>query len=539
MLTERAFAIKDDSPWEPATVLVNGVAVQKNAPVVLIRGKPNDVTVEGSPEIVKTLALALPEVEGLNIVASPALGDWVTPTNKRFNWTITPAAGKSGHALLVFYSRELVVSWEHKCAVLAADLRDEVASIKIGKYVLPASEMFLRDVPKNVEFTFVEGSPLNDLALEFEATAYSGTPPPVLEVSPSGRHAWQVVVRDHSGWISMILKSVGGGTIGVSLPRHKVLSGDLNDEVNAVLLDGVPYASDVVLPTEVVKTISLEKIGNSLDGHPLTLAVKMVTGGLRPEDIELKLVAAHRWEMKALRNTGTFSLELTGVLMSKGITLPVTRVPSSRLADAIDVQHGGKDLPSDNLVFLRNALQVLTIKSKDGSSFKEKVSLDWVSGDVTANDFKASPNFQEQSTNQIWNLTGPVDKEGSCILKFSCEKYPEPLTLPRCTVLDFKYFRNAGPIEIINGEGNIVVTSGNPTTLKLAAPTQMKGYKVRVTMSGTQMLNGPTGTIVHDGELVWSTDGGAIVPGHTQVFTFSYELIPDYFERITVRSIHH
>ncbi|MDR6607532.1 hypothetical protein [Pseudomonas synxantha] len=132
MTTELKAAIAVSSPWEQATLWVNDKPVEWGAKLVLLRGQENDVTLEAPPEIAGALNLALPENSGLNIDASPKFGNWVAPVNGKFNWKITPDAGKSGRITLVFYSREVVQTWVHESLVISSNLADEVTVLMDG-----------------------------------------------------------------------------------------------------------------------------------------------------------------------------------------------------------------------------------------------------------------------------------------------------------------------------------------------------------------------------------------------------------------------
>ena len=115
-----------ESPWKQARLIINGKEVQWNGAIVLRRGQENTVSVEAPPSIAKQLYLGLAEDGGLNIGASPAFKNWVDPDDGRFEWTLTPSDGESGHVTLVFLSREVLESWSLPCRVMSLNLWDEV-----------------------------------------------------------------------------------------------------------------------------------------------------------------------------------------------------------------------------------------------------------------------------------------------------------------------------------------------------------------------------------------------------------------------------
>jgi hypothetical protein len=136
MTTELKAAFAVSSPWEQATLWVNDQKVAWGAKLVLLRGQENDVKVEAPPAIARALNLGLPEDGDLNIVASPSFGNWVAPVNGKFNWKITPDAGKSGRIKLAFFSTEETQTWEPKSRVISSNLADEVTVLLNGN-VMP------------------------------------------------------------------------------------------------------------------------------------------------------------------------------------------------------------------------------------------------------------------------------------------------------------------------------------------------------------------------------------------------------------------
>ncbi|MBV7570661.1 hypothetical protein [Pseudomonas sp. PDM27] len=152
------------SPWEQATLLINGKKVEGGAEPVLLRGRGNVVTVEAPPAIARELNLALPVDGGLNIVASPDFNKWVSPVNGKFTWTITPDAGKSGRITLVFFSREVTELWGHRSLVISSSLADEVDVKVDDKDVSHADTAFLRTNRRNIKLLAKPNSPVAGLA---------------------------------------------------------------------------------------------------------------------------------------------------------------------------------------------------------------------------------------------------------------------------------------------------------------------------------------------------------------------------------------
>ena len=190
-------ATAETSPWEQATLLINGNKVEWGAQFFLLRGQENVVTVEAPPSVANELNLALPEDGGLNIVASPVFGSWVSRVDNKFDWKITPEAGKSGRITLVFYSREVLESWTHRSLVISSDLADEVTVLLDGAE-MPVTGA---DIPSGgtTTLTLAYKSPylLPGLDLALDAVLETGlvpgdltSEPPLLE--QTANHKWVI-----------------------------------------------------------------------------------------------------------------------------------------------------------------------------------------------------------------------------------------------------------------------------------------------------------------------------------------------------------
>lgn len=153
------------SPWEQATLSINGKKVEWGAELVLLRGRESEVTVEAPPAIAREINLGLAEGGGLNIVASPNFGDWVPSVDGQFNWKITPNAGRSGRITLSFYSREVEVSWEHRSLVISSDLADE-AELYVDGSLPPAGDVeFISGVHRTISLRAKADSPIGSFQL--------------------------------------------------------------------------------------------------------------------------------------------------------------------------------------------------------------------------------------------------------------------------------------------------------------------------------------------------------------------------------------
>jgi hypothetical protein len=142
------------NPWERATLWINDKQVEWGAELVLLRGEENDVTVEAPLEIARTLKMGLVNSGGLNITASPVFDESVIPANGKFNWKITPGAGKSGRITLSFYNTDVLVPWEHRSLVISSNLADEVTVLLDGEELSPSGGDFTGGQAKTLTLSY-------------------------------------------------------------------------------------------------------------------------------------------------------------------------------------------------------------------------------------------------------------------------------------------------------------------------------------------------------------------------------------------------
>ena len=185
MTTKTNVTTKAASSWEQATLFINDNKVEWGAELVLLRGQVNTVRVEAPVELAERLNLGLAEHGDLNILASPDFGDCVARVDGDFNWKITPDAGRSGRITLAFFSREVVVPWEHRSLVISSNLADE-ADLKIDdKATSDSGTAFLRENRRNVKLVPKPNSPLAGLAFIMRYEILSTLLPGAVESVPA------------------------------------------------------------------------------------------------------------------------------------------------------------------------------------------------------------------------------------------------------------------------------------------------------------------------------------------------------------------
>ncbi|MCP2021768.1 hypothetical protein [Pseudomonas laurylsulfatiphila] len=163
-----------ESPWEQATLLINGELVAWNSPgVFLFRGQPIDVKVEAPFLRGKEVALVLINPDDLDIEASPEFEAWVPTSDAKASWTLAANGTKSGRIKLKLLSND-VQAWEIPCAVLSANLAEE-ADVEIECAPVPNDgNWFIRDKPQTVTLKLKPGSPLTGLPVTLSLEVING-----------------------------------------------------------------------------------------------------------------------------------------------------------------------------------------------------------------------------------------------------------------------------------------------------------------------------------------------------------------------------
>lgn len=441
---EFSFTGYSSSPWEQARLIINGSDVKFGEPVVLTRGKNNDVTVEAPPEIAQQLVLGLADAGGLTLQATPDFDKPVDPVAGKFSWQLSSGASTSGLVTLVFHSLEVELPWELRCGVMSDDLADEVDTILVnGVESPPAQIQFFRNDPQTVTLTYKAGSPLQAFALQLEGTPLTGVQPANLSVTPAGQttaHTWTVKSHTNSGTFQLELKGATW-TPGIKLPVCKVMARYLSEEVSEVLVDGGAYPPDALFFRTKSKTITLAyKQYSPLTGYPLELKAIPVTG-LQAGDLKVTAVTAnpHTWKVEAINRSGTFRLELTGPEITRDLVLPVSKVLSANLADEVEVRLDGVRIPDTGAEFISGQVKTLTLNYLNGDLLKNiPLAADavFVAG-LVPGDVTSVPALRELTTPHEWKLTAK-DKSGTFKLKLNSEQDQTLLHTPVIKIIVFE-----------------------------------------------------------------------------------------------------
>jgi len=443
---EQSFTINVyvESPWEEATLSINGNKVEWGAELVLLRGQENDVTVGTPPGIIGELNLELVDNGGLTIVASPKFGEGVAPDNGQFNWKVTPDAGKSGRITLVFFSKEVAEPWEHRSLVISSNLADEVDQVLVGGVPSPADgAVFFRNGPQTVTLTYKPGSPLQDYPLALTGTPLTGVQPGNLTVTASGDNTWTVNSHTNSGTFKLELNGADMIT-GITLPVCKVLSTNLADEADVKIDDvPVPPGGNVFFRGQAQVVTLTPKAGSPIAGYPVTLTCEVKSGLVAANVVSVPVFGveqtAHSWSVTGSTNSGTFQLSLAGKEMTRSINVAVSKLLSPNLADEAEVKINGEAVPPDGNQFFWGQAQAVTLTPKAGSPIAGhpvKLSCAIISG-LDPDDVVSVPEFGSERTTHSWSVTGSTNS-GTFQLELAGKDMTNPITVAVSRLLSFR-----------------------------------------------------------------------------------------------------
>jgi hypothetical protein len=436
MTTELKAATAEPSPWEQATLFINGTKVEWGAELVLFRGQESEVTVEAPPAIARELNLGLAGNGGLEPVASPEFGAWLAPVNGKFHWKIKPDAGKSGRISLVFFSREVVESWEHRSLVISSNLADE-ADVRVDGFSVPAEgNWFIRDKTQTVTLVPKSRSPLAGLPVTLTCAIKGGldianvVSAPVFG-SEQTTYSWAVTGRTKSGTFQLALAGKGM-TTPITLAISKLVSSNLADEAD-VRIGGVPVlAEGNWFIRGKAQTLSLiPKPGSPMDRFPIGLSCAYKSG---LDYANLVCIPAfgserftHNWTITGNTKSGTFELSLKGRGMTTPITLAISKLISSNLSDEAELYVDGNLPPVGDVELQRGVHRTITLRAKSNSPIAGyPLMMNFNRGEITSDDVGCIPLLGRLTSSHSWRVSatnrsgrfelGVMDKAGEEVL---------------------------------------------------------------------------------------------------------------------------
>lgn len=180
MTNQRRAKFAATDSWEQSRLFINDKEVPPGEQIILNRGQPTILEVRDVPGSIKAISLNVVADGGVEIGASPELGEWVETGEGKSAWTINSGGEKSGRVSLVFLSREVDQPWEWACSVMSDQLTDEL-SISLGGSELPSGQVGYpaRAVTSRLLLQPRAGSPVAGL----KAVVNWGVPPTGLDVT--------------------------------------------------------------------------------------------------------------------------------------------------------------------------------------------------------------------------------------------------------------------------------------------------------------------------------------------------------------------
>ncbi|EJM33219.1 hypothetical protein PMI26_06173, partial [Pseudomonas sp. GM33] len=252
-------------------------------------------------------------------------------------------------------------------------------------------------------------------------------------------HEWRVTgLNNKSGYFQLQIVAQGMTTFNVT--ANKLLSTKLDDEAD-VKIDDVPVSApgNFIFYRDKPQTVTLiPKLGSPLAGLPVKLTC-VVRVGLDPANVESdpkfnEERTTYSWAVTGNTKSGTFQLSLAGKDMTTPITLPISRLLSSNLADEATVLLDGVPMPQHGANFIGGKVSTLTLKlNPDGLLIGVPLAIKLVHLiDVEEREFACVPtNFGQHTTTHIWKLTGPVTKTATFSLKLFSKNEGGVLVTPR------------------------------------------------------------------------------------------------------------
>ncbi|PMZ07096.1 hypothetical protein C1Y08_07840, partial [Pseudomonas sp. FW306-02-F02-AA] len=258
-------------------------------------------------------------------------------------------------------------------------------------------------------------------------------------------HSWVVTGSTKSGTFQLIAAGQGM-TTPITVALSTLLSTDLGDEAE-IEIGGmvVPVGGNTFFRGQG-QTVTLKpKLGSPLTGHPVTLTC-VIKSGLDVANVvsapalgsEQKV---HSWVVTGSTKSGTFQLIAAGLGMTTPITVALSKLLSTNLADEATVLLDGVTLPQNGADFIGGQTKVLTLSYKNADVLVGvTLALDWVPGSgLIRGDLSSQPPLRQLSTRHEWNIRGTASKAGTFTLKLFSEGEKGVLLTPNNRLIKQKF----------------------------------------------------------------------------------------------------
>jgi hypothetical protein len=456
-----------ESPWEQATLLINGEPVAWNSPgAFLFRGQPNEVKVEAPFLRGKEVALDLINSDGLDIEASPEFKEWVSTPDAKASWALAANGTKSGRIKLKLLSNDVIQAWEIPCAVLSANLAEE-ADVEIESAPVPNDgNWFIRDKPQTVTLKLKPGSPLRGLPVTLSLEVINGLDRENVRSEPDfgcedTSYSWAVTGNTKSGEFQLSLKGTGM-TAAITVAVSKLISNDLAEEVT-VKIGGqdVPSGGNVFFRGQSKDVVVTPKPGSPIAGYPIALACT-VNEPLQLTDLSSRPPfndsnPTYEWDVTGANNSGFFQLQIVAKDMTP-INVIASKLLSTDLNDEGEVWIGWENVSSRGSVFFRGQPRDVELKPRPGSPIEgHPISLTRkVNNPLEHNDLSSSPRFDPFEPTLKWSVTG-ANRSGFFQLELTAEGMATPITVTGNKLLST---RLADEVDVKIGEKEVTFGGG-------------------------------------------------------------------------------
>src|SRR5471032_1843841 len=444
--------------WQPITARVISQNLADEIVKVEVDGRPvtdttatffsgenKPLTLTFEPWMVG-LQVALEEVgDGARVSAVPPLKALVeVPDDGRLTWQITAGAVSAAFRLNV--SCPLVPTPRAIDSRVVSKLNMSVIeSIKVGGASIDLQTpnlVFFRAQPTTLEVKFKDDAMIG---MSIVLDPGDGDSTLATVVPGVGEANGQVIGQNKTLIWTVTGAAAKSGYFGYQfrflerpdvLPLPcRLLSKNLADEADVKIANAPVPAGGNVFFRGVAQTLTLTpKAGSPLAGYPVTLTCSIKTG-LDPANVTSvpalsSAQTAHSWAITGATKSGTFQLTLKGQGMTTPITLAVSKLLSSRLADEARFQIDGNEATNSEVLYLRDATHTISLTPNSDSPLAGlEVSLQWVRGSgVVAEDLTCTPTWSSAQTAHSWAITGAT-KSGTFQLILTGQGMSTPINV--------------------------------------------------------------------------------------------------------------
>ncbi|KPU59974.1 hypothetical protein AN403_4252 [Pseudomonas fluorescens] len=513
---------------DEAEVKIDGVAVPAGGNW-FYRDKAQTVTLtpkSGSPLAGLPVTLTCSIKSGLdiaNVVSAPAFGSEQTT----YSWAVTGKT-KSGMLQLALAGKGMTTPITLAISKLVSNNLIDEADVRFDN-VSPVGAWFYRDKAQTVTLVPKLYSPLAGLPVTLTCTIKSGLDVANVVSAPAfgseqTTHSWAVTGRTKSGTFQLTLAGKGM-TTPITLTISKLISNNLADEAD-VKIGGVAVpAGGNWFYRDKPQTVTLTpRSGSPIAGLAVTHTCA-IKSGLDVANVTSAPAfgteqTSHSWAVTGKAKSGTFQLTLAGKGMTMPITVVISKLLSTNLADEVTVLLDGVAIPASGIDFLGGATKKLTLSYKNANLLAGiPLALDWVPGQgLLHGDLVSQPPLRSLSAIHEWRLTS-AEKVGAFKLKLFTNGEAATLLTPTSKLVAPYKLRY---LALVNG----VYVELPPPPVEVTATIGLYNVLVRVTkFDGSPVVGVPVIFYAQDSHTeTYSTGANGIAISATFVTLAKKEL---------------